>query len=179
MRSVGHSQTSPGPEAPSRNEPLQYGRCRASPVPRNLHHVLGSGQSAPQRMTSQNRQKTGPGGEIGRRKGLKILWPYGSCGFESHPGHQSTIGNQWGEGSGVPHHAANASRSPKGTCAANRRRSPDPPTPLRPHQPNTLPAGRQRPRRARGRLPHFNEPGSLNLGANQHPQPPFSTRRRP
>lgn len=29
-----------------------------------------------------------PGGEIGRRTGLKILGPLKSCGFKSRPGHK-------------------------------------------------------------------------------------------
>lgn len=30
-----------------------------------------------------------PGGEIGIHEGLKILWTYPPCGFESRPGHQN------------------------------------------------------------------------------------------
>lgn len=31
-----------------------------------------------------------PGGEIGRRTGLKILGPLKSCGFKSRPGHKKS-----------------------------------------------------------------------------------------
>ena len=41
-----------------------------------------------------------PGGEIGRRNGLKIRFPQGECGFNSHPGHQSIQSFRWSVGSG-------------------------------------------------------------------------------